>query len=122
MERIAARLGMRPKDKDKTTTGTGKGKNFQAVGTSADSKGLPVDMTDLMEKWEQIDKNLRYGQEDREELKREINHNKNESLDNYFTMPRSTKERLQQIAEKIEKTSNDCEKLIEKEEEEMRKQ
>ena len=121
MERIAARLGMRPKDKDKTTTGTGKGKNFQAVGTSADSKGLPVDMKDLMEKLEQIDKNLRYGQEDRQELKREIKNNKKESLDNYFTMPRSTKERLQQIAEKNEKTGKDCEKLIEKGEEVMRK-
>ena len=72
---------MRPKNKERTTLGTGKGKNFQAVGTSADSKGLPVDMTDLMEKLEQIDKNLRYGQEDCEELKREIKHNKNESLD-----------------------------------------
>ena len=77
-------------------------------------------MTDLMQKIEQIDIKIRYGEEDQEELKMEIRHNRNESFDENSIMAGSTEERFQQIAEKIEQTDKERAKLIRKDMKEVR--
>ena len=71
------------------TTDTGKGgaqsaeatsgPEYHAGGKSTESKGSPLDINDLMPKLEQIDRKLKYDEEGREELKREIKHNKNKT-------------------------------------------
>ena len=48
----------------------------------------------LMQKLDRIDKKLKYGDEDREKVKREIGHIKYENIDNYFTKARATEEKL----------------------------
>ena len=53
---------------------------------------------------EQIDKKLKCSEEDRQTLKREVRHNKNENLDNYCVLARATEEKLQQMVDKVEMT------------------
>ena len=55
-------------------------------------------------------------------MKREIRHNKNEGIENYFTPAGSTEERLQQIANKIEQSDKEREKLFRTDMKEGRKQ
>ena len=74
-----------------------------------------------MRKLEQIDRRLKCGEEDQEELKREVRYNKNENLDNYFTMARTTEEKRQQMAEREETTDKERWKSIKKDMEEMKK-
>ena len=57
-----------------------------------------------MAKLEQIDKKLKYNEKDRQELKRQIRHNKNENLDNCLDLARATEEKLQQMSDKVEAT------------------
>ena len=74
-----------------------------------------------MTKMEQIDKKLKSGEEDRQELKKELRQNISEYLDNYFVLARSTEGKLQQMAEKVDTTDKKREKHIKKDMEEMKK-
>ena len=67
-----------------------------------------------MAKLEQIDKKLKYSEEDRQMLKKEIGSNKSESLDNCLNLARATKEKLQQKSDKVEATDKEREKNIKK--------
>ena len=70
---------------------------------------------------EQINKKLKYSEEDRQELKREIQYNKNENLDNCFNLARAREEKLQQMSDKVEATDKEREKHMKKDMEEMKK-
>ena len=74
-----------------------------------------------MTKLNEIDKKLKCSEKDRQELKKEIRHNKNENLDNYYDLARATKEKLHQMLDKIETTEKEREKHIKKDMEEMKK-
>ena len=65
-----------------------------------------------MLKLEQIDKKLKRAEEDREERKREVRYNKNENLDNYFTLAGAFEEKIPQMAERIETTDKERERFI----------
>ena len=54
-------------------------------------------------------------------MRKEFRHNKNEKLDNYFTLARATEEKLQQIAERVETTGKERENFIKKDTEEMKR-
>ena len=86
-----------------------------------DSKTASLELGDLMAKLEQIDKTLKCSEEGRLELKKEVRHNKNENLDNYYVLARATEEKLQQRADKVETTDKGREKRIKKDMEEMKK-
>ena len=73
-----------------------------------------------MAKLDQIDKKLKCSEEDREVIRKEIRYNKNEYLDNYFNLARTTKEKLQQMSDKVEATDKDREKNIKKDMQEMK--
>ena len=68
------------KDKEETMQEETASEDKRADGTKTSS----VEMGDLMTKLNGIDKNLKCSEEDRQELKKEIRHNKNENLDNYY--------------------------------------
>ena len=72
-----------------------------------DSKTASLKLGDLMAKLEQIDKTLKCSEEGRLELKKEVRHNKNENLDNYYVLARATEEKLQQRADKVETTDKE---------------
>ena len=74
-----------------------------------------------MVKLEQIDKKLKYSEEDRQELKRERRYNKNKNLDNCFNLARATEEKLQQMSDKLEATDKEREKHIKRDMEEVKK-
>ena len=64
---------------------------------------------------------MKCSEEDRQELKKEIRHNKNESLDNYYVLARATEKKLQRMSDKVETTDKEREKHIKKDMEEMKK-
>ena len=74
-----------------------------------------------MAKLEQIDKKLKYSEEDRQELKKEIRHNKNENPDICFDLARASEEKLQQMSDKVQATNKEREKHIKKDMGEMKK-
>ena len=86
-----------------------------------ESKTTSFELGDLMAKLEQIDEKLKCSEEDRQELKKEVRHNKNENLDNYYVLVRATEEKLQQMANKAETTDKEREKHIKKDMEQMKK-
>ena len=86
-----------------------------------ESKTTSLELGDLMAKLEQIDKKLKCSEEDRQELKKEVRHNKNENLDNYFVLARAREEKLQQMADKVETTDKEREKHIKIDMVEMKK-
>ena len=67
------------------------------------------------------DKTLKHSEEDRQELKREVRHNKNEVLDSYFVLASAKEEKLQQMSDKLEATDREREKRIKKDLEEKKK-
>ena len=67
-----------------------------------------------MSKLDQIDKKLKCSEEDRQKLKKEFRHNKNENLNNYFNLARATEEKLQQMANKVETTDKEGENVSKK--------
>ena len=77
-------------------------------------KKTSLELGDLMAKLEQIDKKLKYSEEDRQMLKKEIGSNKSESLDNCLNLARATKEKLQQKSDKVEASDKEREKNIKK--------
>ena len=74
-----------------------------------------------MAELEQIDKKLKCSEEDRQELKKEVPHIKNENLDNYYVLARATGEKLQQMADKVETNNKEREKHIKKDMKEMKR-
>ena len=74
-----------------------------------------------MAELEQIDKKLKCSEEDRQELKREVRHIKNENLDNYYVLARATEEKLQQMADKVETNNKEREKHTKKDMKEMKR-
>ena len=74
-----------------------------------------------MLKLEQMDKKLKCSLEDRQEIRKELRHNKNENLDNYFTLARATEDNLQQMAERVKTTDKEREKNIKKDMEELKR-
>ena len=132
-ERIAAMVGMKPREKEETTTVTEKSKTFGTVSTittvarkekeevtqeatasqdkRADgTKTTLVELGDSMTKLNEIDKKLKCSEEDRQDLKKEIKHNKNENLDNYYVLARATEEKLQQMSDNAEATDKERER------------
>ena len=89
--------------------------------TANQEKTTSLELGDLMAKLEQIGKTLKHSEKDRQELKREVQHNKNEYLDNYFVLTSATEEKIQQMSDKIEATDKEREKHIKKDMEEMKK-
>ena len=73
-----------------------------------------------MAKLEQIDKQLKCSEEDRQSPKKEIRYNKHESLDHCFNLAKATEERLQQMSDKVEATDKEREKNIKKDKQEMK--
>ena len=87
----------------------------------AESKAPLVELGDLMLKLEQMDKKLKCSLEDRQEIRKELRHNKNENLDNYFTLARATEDNLQQMAERVETTDKERKKNFRKDMEETKR-
>ena len=83
-------------------------------GPAAGLKIPLAELDDLMAKLEQIDKRLKCSQKDRQVLKKEHRHNKNENLDKYFNSARATEVKLQQMANERETTDKEREKHIRK--------
>ena len=142
-ERLAMIVGMKPREKDEIPPTTEKGKTFGTVsavatednqdddhvdlvakashgatkedGTTANQEKTPLlELSDLMAELEQIDKQLKCNEEDRELLKNEIRYNKHESLDHCCNLANATEERLQQMSDKVEATDKEREKKIKK--------
>ena len=90
-------------------------------GATADhGTTTPLELGDLMAKFDQIDKKLKCSEEDREVKKKEIRYSKNEYLDNYFNLARATEEKLQQMSDNVEATGKDREKNIKQDMQEMK--
>ena len=143
-EKIAAMVGFKPKEKEELIPTTEKGKLIGTVSTltaeakqgeeqvtqgatanqdnqSMESKQTSLELGDLVAKLEQIDMKLECSEADRQELKKEVRHNKNENLEKYFVLARATEEKLQQMADKVETTHKEREKYIKVEMVEMKK-
>ena len=82
--------------------------------TTANHEVATLELGDLMTKLNQIDKKLKYSEEDRDLIKKELKYNKHEYLDSYFNLAKATDERLQQMSDKIEATNEEREKSIRK--------
>ena len=149
-ERIAMMVGMKPREKEEVAPTTEKGKTFGTVSgiiteanrdddqaelgatanheatvnngaTDEQEKTISLELGDLMAKLEQIDKKLKYSEEGRQMLKKEIRYNKSESLDNCFNLARATEEKLQQLSDKVEATDKERrEKNIKKDMQELK--
>ena len=57
---------------------------------ATESRATSVELGDMMTKLEQIDKKLKCNDEECQELKKELQHNKNENLDNNYVLARAT--------------------------------
>ena len=123
IERIAAMVGMKPREKEEVVRTNEKIKTFgtvSAITTEAknDDEQVKIGATANNEKHlaklEQIDKKLKCSEEDRQMLKQEIRYNKNEKLDNCFNLAKATEENLQQISEKVEANDKESERHIKK--------
>ena len=96
-ERIAAMVGMKPKEKEDVMPTTEKCKTFGTVSatttkanqdeqqvidgaTANQEKTISLELGDLMPKLEQIDKKLKYSEKDRQEVKSETRHNLGRSV------------------------------------------
>ena len=127
-------VGMKPREKEEVVAATEKSKTLGMVSTittetnhdkkqvtqqtvgnqekrATESRAPSVELGDLMTKLEHIDKKLKCSDE---ELKKELRHNKNENLDNYYILARATEEKLKQMANKVEMTIKEREKMSKK--------
>ena len=73
---------------------------LQKNGQAAGSKLPLLELEDSMSKLDQIDKKLKCSEEDRQELKKELQQNKNENLDNYINLARATEKKAATDVEK----------------------
>ena len=92
-------------DKKHVTQGTAYNQDKRAIELKLPS----VDLADLMTNMEQIDKKLKSGEEDRQELKKELRQNNSEYLNNYFVLARSAEEKPQKMADKVDTTDKERE-------------
>ncbi|XP_063720287.1 uncharacterized protein LOC134846821 [Symsagittifera roscoffensis] len=136
-------VGMKPRV-EQATTANEKSKPFETVSTittetrkemgeasqvaavspderTKKTRTTSVELGELMTKLNEIDKKLKCSEEDRQELKKEKTHNKNENQDNYYCLARATEDKLQQMSDKVETTDKEREKHIKKDMEEIKK-
>ena len=129
-ERIAAMVGIKPREKEEVVPTTEKSKTFGTVSaitteakhddeqikrgaTANHKKTTSLELGDLMAELEQINKKLKCSE-------KEIRYNKNENLDNCFDLARAIEEKLQQMSDKVEATDREREKHIRKDMREMK--
>ena len=137
-DKIAAMVGMKLEEKEEVIPKTEECKTIGTVSaitteakqdeeqithgaTATQQKTTSLELGDLMAKLEQIDKTLKHSEEDRQELKREVRHNKSQYLENYFVLASATEEKLQHMSDKVEASDKVREKHIKKDMEDMRK-
>ena len=135
-DNLAIMVGIKSKDNTAEESKTERARTFGTVSTKATEAGLKeeqagaeataedrttadheiatLELGDLMTKLNQIDKKLKYSEEDRDLIKKELKYNKHEYLDSYFNLAKATDERLQQMSDKIEATNEEREKSIRK--------
>ena len=82
--------------------------------TTADHEIATLELGDLMTKLNQIEKKLKYSEEDRDLIRKELKYNKHEYLDSYFNLAKATEERLQQMSDKVDATNEERDKNIKK--------
>ena len=135
-EKLAMMVGMKSKDNTAEESQTGRARTFGTVSTkateadlkeeqarteetaenktTADHETAALELGDLMTKLNQIDKKLKYSEEDRDLIRKELKHNKHEYLDSYFNLAKATDERLQQMSDKVDATNEERDKNIKK--------
>ena len=135
-EKLAMMVGMKSKDNTAEESQTGRARTFGTVSTkateadpkeeqarkeatagnktTADHETATLELGDLMTKLNQIDKRLKYSEEDRDLIKKELKYNKHEYLDSYFNLAKATDERLQQMSNKVDATNEERDKNIKK--------
>ena len=126
-------VGIKPREKEEVTATTEEGKTFGTVSKISTEAGQGEDQTvegaeghqngqaaetklPLVELGKWMSK-----LEDIQQLRKELRHNKNEYLDNYFVLAGTTEENLQLMAGKVETTDKEREKHIKKDMEELKK-
>ena len=133
-EKHAAMVGMKPREKEEVAATTEKGKTFGTVSTitakadqgknqivegsvghqigqAAETKLSLVELGELKSKLVQKNKKLKCSEEDSQQLRKELRHNRNEYLDKYFILARTTEEKQQQMADKVKTMDNEREKI-----------
>ena len=135
-EKLAMMVGMKSKDNTAEESQTGRARTFGTVSTkateadpkeeqagkeatagnktTADRETATLELGDLMTKLNQIDKRLKYSEEDRDLIRKELKYNKHEYLDSYFNLAKATDERLQQMSDKVDATNEERDKNIKK--------
>ena len=135
-EKLAMMVGMKSKDNTAEESKTERTRTFGTVSTkateadlkeeqarkeataenktTADHETATLELGDLMTKLNQIDKKLKYSEEDRDLTRKELKYNKHEYLDSYFNLAKATDERLQQMSDKVDATNEERDKNIKK--------
>ena len=135
-EKLAMMVGMKSKDNTAEESQTGRARTFGTVSTKATEADLKeeqarteeaaenkttadhetdtLELGDLMTKLSQIDKKLKYSEEDRDLIRKELKYNKHEYLDSYFNLAKATDERLQQMSDKVDATNEERDRNIKK--------
>ena len=133
-EKLAMMVGMKSKDNTAEESKTERARTFGTVSaktteadlkeeqaktkataenkTTADHETATLELGDLMTKLNQIDKQLKYSEEDRDLIRKELKYNKHEYLDSYFNLAKATDERLQQMSDKVDATNEERDKNI----------
>ena len=135
-EKLAMMVGMKSRDNTAEESKTERARTFGTVSTkateadlkeeqarteataenktTADHETATLELGDLMTKLNQIDKKLKYSEEDRDLIRKELKYNKHEYLDSYFNLAKATDERLQQMSDKVDATNEERDKNIKK--------
>ena len=135
-EKLAMMVGMKSRDNTAEEPKTERAQTFGTVSTKtteanlkeeqarteaaaenrtrADHEITTLELGDLMTKLNQIDKKLKYSEEDRDLIRKELKYNKHEYLDSYFNLAKATEERLQQMSDKVDATNEERDKNIKK--------
>ena len=135
-EKLAMMVGMKSRDNTAEESKTERARTFGTVSTkateadlkeeqaragataenktTADHEKATLELGDLMTKLNQIDKKLKYSEEDRDLIRKELKYNKHEYLDSYFNLAKATDERLQQMSDKVDATNEERDKNIKK--------
>ena len=135
-EKLAMMVGMKSKDNTAEESKTERARTFGTVSAkateadlneeqarkeataenniTADHETATLELGDLMTKLNQIDKKLKYSEEDRDLIRKELKYNKHEYLDSYFNLAKATDERLQQMSDKVDATNEERDKNIER--------
>ena len=142
-EKLAMMVGMKSKDNTAEESQTGRARTFGTVSTkateadpkeeqarkeatagnktTADHETATLELGDLMTKLNQNDKRLKYSEEDRDLIRKELKYNKHEYLDSYFNLAKATDERLQQMSDKVDATNEERDKNIKKDMQQLKK-